>query len=82
MPPHIPVVHDIGTEGDTHFMVQEYLEGQSLRERLDKAALPLDKALDLATEVGEALIAAHKAGIVHRDLTPDNIFITKEGATR
>ena len=77
--PHIAVVHDIGTENDTHFMVQEYLEGQSLRERLDKGALPLDKALDLATEVGEALIAAHKAGIIHRDLKPDNIFVTEDG---
>ncbi len=68
--PHIAVVHDVGAETaedgtTTHFMVQEYLEGQSLRERLEKGALPLDKALDLATEVGEALIAAHKAGIVH-----------------
>ena len=77
--PHIAVVHDIGTEGDIHFMVQEYLEAQSLRERLDKGALALDKALDLGIEVGEALIAAHKAGIVHRDLKPDNIFVTEEG---
>ena len=77
--PHIAVVHDIGTAGDTHFMVQEYLEGQSLRERLEKGALPLDKALNLAIEVGEALIAAHKAGIIHRDLKPDNIFVTEEG---
>ena len=82
--PHIAVVHDVGSETSddgtiTHFMVQEYLEGQSLRERLEKGALPLDKALDLATEVGEALIAAHKAGIIHRDLKPDNIFVTEEG---
>ncbi len=77
--PHIAAVFDVGTEGDTHFIVQEYLEGQSLRERLDKeGALPLDKALDLAIEVGEALIAAHKAGIIHRDLKPDNIFVTEE----
>ena len=82
--PHIAVVHDVGSEtGDdgtiTHFMVQEHLEGMSLRERLDKGPLPLDKALDLATEVGEALVAAHKAGIIHRDLKPDNIFVTEEG---
>ena len=81
--PHIAVVHDVGSEAaedgaTTHFIVQEYLEGQSLRERLDKGALPLDKALDLATEVGEALIAAHNAGIIHRDLKPDNIFVTEE----
>ncbi|MCH7826178.1 MAG: protein kinase, partial [Acidobacteria bacterium] len=82
--PHIAVVHDVGSEAaedgtTTHFMVQEYLEGQSLRDRLDKGALPLDKALDLSIEVGEALIAAHKAGIIHRDLKPDNIFVTEEG---
>ena len=70
---------DAAAGAGTHFMVQEYLEGQSLRERLDKGALPLDKALDLATEVGEALIAAHQAGIVHRDLKPDNIFVTEQG---
>ncbi|MFQ5744929.1 MAG: serine/threonine protein kinase, partial [Acidobacteriota bacterium] len=82
--PHIAVVHDVGSEtgedgSTTHFMVQEYLEGQSLRGRLDKGALPLDKTLDLATEVGEALIAAHKSGIIHRDLKPDNIFVTGDG---
>ena len=82
--PHIAVVHDVGSEATedgttTHFMVQEYLEGQSLREWLDKGALPVDTALDLSIEVGEALIAAHKAGIIHRDLKPDNIFVTEEG---
>ncbi len=77
--PHIAVVHDIGTEGGTHFMVQEYLEGDTLREPLQKGALPLKKALGLATEIAEALAAAHAAGIIHRDLKPENIFVTKEG---
>ncbi len=83
--PHIAAVFDVGAEATagpdvpTHFMVQEYLQGQSLRDRLDKGALPLDKALNLATEVGEAMTAAHKAGIIHRDLKPDNIFITEDG---
>ena len=77
--PHIAVVHDIGTEDGTHFMVQEYLEGDTLREPLQKGALPLKKALGLATEIAEALAAAHAAGIVHRDLKPENIFVTKEG---
>ena len=62
-----------------HYIVQEYLEGETLRDTIEKGSLPLDKALDLATEVGEALIAAHQAGIIHRDLKPDNIFVTKEG---
>ena len=82
--PHIAVVHDIGCDrrGDTHFMVQEYLEGQSLRERLDKGALyRWTRRWILSIEVGEALIAAHKAGIIHRDLKPDNIFVT-EGRAR
>ena len=82
--PHIAVVHDVGSEtGDdgtiTHFMVQEYLEGDTLREPLKKGALPLSRALDLATEIAEALAAAHDAGIVHLDLKPENVFITKEG---
>jgi len=73
--PHIAVVHDIGTENGTHFMVQEYLEGDTLRAPLQKGALPLKKALGLATEIAEALAAAHAAGIIHRDLKPENIFV-------
>ena len=60
-------------------MVQEYLEGDTLREPLKKGALPLARALDLATEIAEALAAAHAAGIVHRDLKPANLFVTQEG---
>ncbi len=77
--PHIASVFDVGTEDDTRFMVQEYLEGETLREPLGKGALPLKKALGLATEIAEALAAAHAAGIIHRDLKPENIFVTKEG---
>ena len=82
--PHIAVVHDVGSEATedgsiTHFMVQEYLEGDTLREPLKKGALPLRNALALAAEVAEALTAAHAAGIVHRDLKPENIFITEGG---
>jgi len=77
--PHIAVVHDIGSEGATHFIVQEYLEGESLDARLAQGALPLKKAASIATEVAEALAVAHRAGIVHRDLKPANVFITNEG---
>ncbi len=81
--PHIAVVHDVGSDAGedgqtTHYMVQEYLEGRSLRDQLDQGALPLDTALRLAAEVGEALKAAHRAGIVHRDLKPDNVFVTED----
>ena len=83
--PHIAAVFDVGaetTEGSDvpiHFMVQEHLEGDTLREPLKKGALPLPRALDLATEIAEALAAAHDTRIVHRDLKPENVFITKEG---
>ncbi len=77
--PHIASVFDVGTEDGTHFMVQEYLAGNTLREPLQKGAMPLNKALGLATEIAEALAIAHAAGIVHRDLKPENIFVTEEG---
>jgi serine/threonine-protein kinase len=77
--PHIAAVFDIGSEGDVQYIVQEYLEGQTLGQRLERGAMPLDVALRLSVEVSEALVAAHKAGIVHRDLKPANVFITQEG---
>jgi serine/threonine-protein kinase len=80
--PHIAVVHDVGFDEGTHYLVQEYLEGQNLREPLQNGALPLPKALLYAREIAEALAAAHEAGIVHRDLKPENIFLTKDGHTK
>jgi Tol biopolymer transport system component len=82
--PHIATVFDVGAQADdddvkTHYMVQEYLQGQTLGEKLAGGALPLEEALALAIEAGEALTAAHRAGIVHRDLKPDNVFVTEDG---
>ena len=62
-----------------HYIVQEYLQGETLSAPLARGALPIKKALALATEIGEALGAAHEAGIIHRDLKPANVFITKDG---
>lgn len=77
--PHIASVHDIGSEGEVHFIVQEYLEGADLRARLDAGRLPLVTALGLVAEVAEALAVAHAAGIAHRDLKPENIFVVEQG---
>jgi hypothetical protein len=77
--PNIAAVHDVGNESGTHFMVQEYLTGHSLRSTIEAGPLSLKKTLALATEIAEALRAAHKAGIVHRDLKPDNVFVTEDG---
>ena len=80
--PHICVLHDIGREGDTDFLVMEYLDGQTLGQRLRKGALPLAQALDLGAQIADALAAAHHHGIVHRDLKPANVMLTKAGAVR
>jgi serine/threonine-protein kinase len=82
--PNIAVVHDVGTETGkdgavTHFIVQEHLVGCTLRDRIQKGSLQLEQCLQVATEVAEALVAAHEAGIVHRDLKPENVFMTDAG---
>ena len=77
--PHIAAVYDVGSEGDTQFMVQEYLQGESLRDALEPGPMVPKRALALAVEIAEALTAAHRAGIVHRDIKPENIFVTPDG---
>src|SRR5262245_52453899 len=78
--PHICTLHDVGHQDGVDFLVLEYLEGQTLADRLAKGALPLDQALQLAIQIADALDKAHRAGIVHRDLKPGNIMLTKSGA--
>jgi eukaryotic-like serine/threonine-protein kinase len=77
---NICTLHDIGAQDGTNFLVMEYLEGQTLAERLGKGALPLDQVLKIGTEIAQALDKAHQQGIIHRDLKPANIMLTKAGA--
>ncbi len=81
--PNILTVHEIGqvqTEaGDLHFIVAEYVVGQTLRERMVAGNLPLDAALDVAIQVAGALSAAHEAGVVHRDIKPENLMLRRDG---
>ena len=78
--PHICTLYDIGTQDGIDFLVMEYLDGETLAQRLEKGALPLDQALQVAIEIADALDKAHRQGIVHRDLKPGNIMLTKAGA--
>jgi len=78
--PHICTLHDIGSQDGIDFLVMEYLEGETLAERLTRGPLPLEQALKTGIEVADALDKAHRAGIVHRDLKPGNIMLTKAGA--
>jgi Tol biopolymer transport system component/predicted Ser/Thr protein kinase len=76
---HICILHDIGRQDGTDYLVMEYLEGETLAQRLTKGALPLDQVLRYAIEIADALDKAHRKGITHRDLKPGNIMLTKSG---
>jgi eukaryotic-like serine/threonine-protein kinase len=80
--PHICVLHDIGRDParGTDFLVMEYLEGETLADRIRKGTLPLTEQVKIAIQVAGALAAAHAAGIVHRDLKPGNVMLTQSGA--
>jgi uncharacterized repeat protein (TIGR01451 family) len=77
--PNILTVHDSGQEGEWHFIVTEYIEGETLRQLLKHRKLNLRQALDLAAQVAGALATAHAAGIIHRDIKPENIMLRPDG---
>jgi serine/threonine protein kinase/Tol biopolymer transport system component len=78
--PHICTLHDIGHQDGTDFLVMEYLEGETLAKRLEKGPLPTSDLLRIAIEIADALEKAHRQGVIHRDLKPGNIMLTKGGA--
>ena len=77
--PHICTLYDVGHQNGTDYLVMEYLEGETLAERLKKGPLPLNQVLQYALEISDALDKAHRKGITHRDLKPGNIMLTKSG---
>src|SRR6185503_6539117 len=72
--------YDIGRDRDTDFLVLEYLEGETLADRLARGPLPLAEVLRIAVEIAGALDRAHRQAIVHRDLKPGNVILTRTGA--
>jgi len=78
--PHICALYDVGHHDGTDYLVMEFLEGETLADRLQRGRVPLDQVLKIGTEIADALDKAHAQGIVHRDLKPANIMLTKSGA--
>jgi serine/threonine protein kinase len=78
--PHICTLYDIGEQDGVQFIVMEYLEGETLAQRLRRGALPMEQLLRYAIEIADALAHAHRQGVVHRDLKPANIMLTPSGA--
>src|SRR3989475_7795968 len=78
--PNICTLYDIGSQDGTDYLVMEYLEGETLAERLAKGPLPAEQVLSYGVQVAEGLEKAHRSGVVHRDLKPGNIMLTKSGA--
>jgi predicted ATPase len=77
--PNVVTIYDTGREGSTSFIAMELVEGRTLRETIADGPMPLDRLIDLATQIGDGLAAAHDRRIVHRDLKPENIMVTTAG---
>src|SRR6202166_213275 len=77
--PHICTLYDTGHQDDIDYLVMEYLEGETLAQRLVKGSLPIQQVLQYAVEIADALDKAHRKGVTHRDLKPGNVMLTKSG---
>lgn len=77
--PNVAHVYEIGSQDDLRFIAMEIIEGETLRHRLQRDPMPVDQVLEIGTQIASALAAAHKAGIVHRDVKPENVMITPDG---
>jgi len=77
--PHIVTIHEIGTISDTRFIATEFIDGETLRQRMRLGPIGLSEVLEIATQAASALSAAHAAGITHRDIKPENMMIRRDG---
>ena len=80
--PNVVTIYDVGREADVQYIATELVEGETLRERLDRGPLTIMEAIDIASAAASALAAAHEAWLVHRDIKPENIAIRKDGLVK
>jgi serine/threonine-protein kinase len=80
--PNIVTIHEIGEVDSLHFIATEFVDGETLRERMTTARMSICEVLDVAAQVASALQAAHEAGIVHRDIKPENIMLRRDGLVK
>ena len=80
--PHIGAIYGFEDSGETHALVLELVEGDTLADRIARGPLPVDEAVPIARQIADALEAAHEQGIIHRDLKPANIKITPDGVVK
>jgi serine/threonine-protein kinase len=80
--PNIMTIHEIGKTDSAHYIVTEFIEGESLRQLLQHGAVPVGKVLDVAVQIASALATAHEAGIIHRDIKPENVMLRRDGVIK
>jgi serine/threonine protein kinase len=80
--PNILTIYEFGTAGATHFLASEFIDGETLRDRLQRAPLSWQETLDIAVQTAQALAAAHEANIIHRDIKPENVMLRKDGIVK
>jgi eukaryotic-like serine/threonine-protein kinase len=80
--PNIITIYEIGQAGSAHYLATEYIEGETLRQRIEREPLSLSSALDIAVQAASALAAAHAAGITHRDIKPENVMVRPDGLVK
>jgi serine/threonine protein kinase len=77
--PNIVTIYEVGETGETHCIVTEFIDGETLRQRIERASLKVNEAIEIILQMAAALSAAHEAGIVHRDIKPENVMVRRDG---